>query len=69
MEGVIWRRRDRGGGGGGIDYLTASSQIQNDFINTSCCFQKNISGRVFCTDVGVCWWEVFPLMLCLQSPK
>lgn len=25
---------------GSIEYMTVPCQIQNDFINTSCCFQK-----------------------------
>lgn len=61
----------RGGGsalearqGGAGEALTARLyplKIQNDFINTSCCFQKNVSGEGTCTDVGVCWWGVFSL--------
>ena len=57
------------GRAGGTDCLAASRQIQNDFLNTRCCFQKNILGREYCTDVGVCWWGVLPIMLYLQSPK
>lgn len=36
---MVQRRRERVKVGG-IEYLTTSHQIQNDFINTSCCFQK-----------------------------
>lgn len=38
----------RGGGrAGGIEGLTASCQIRNDFINSSCCFQKtSLEGNI-----------------------
>lgn len=65
-----WYREERGREGKRQGILDGIRQIQNDFINTlAAVCQKDIFGKEYCTDVGVCWWGASPVMLCLQSPK